>query len=83
MQRRLALCDRRRNIPFQHQPQNAVIELIVPAIGRVEIPDSPTAARLQQRRKRESELADKERIDRGIPHRVGTTHDILRVEIPG
>ena len=37
MQGRVALCNRWRNITLQHQPQNAVIELIVHAIGRAEI----------------------------------------------
>ena len=37
MKGRVALCHRWRNITLQHQPQNAVIELIVHAIGCAEI----------------------------------------------
>ena len=37
MQGRMALRNRWRNITLQHQPQNAVIELIIHAIGCAEI----------------------------------------------
>ena len=37
VQGRVSLCNRWRNIGLQHQPQNAVVELIVRAIGSAEV----------------------------------------------